>query len=78
MNHFEQHDITVVYSAGAYNTNQVRGKRASSTACARMAAESLGRKVFGAGFQRAEEVTTISPSASRWRLHGAVSQVREG
>ncbi|MCW5666505.1 MAG: hypothetical protein KIT35_21955 [Piscinibacter sp.] len=70
MNQLEQIDIVVKYSAGAYTTNQVRGQRSSSTTCARVAAESLGRKVFGRGFQRAERLHDISAGTERWRLHG--------
>lgn len=71
-NHFETIEITVKYSAGAYATNAVRGQRASSTTCARMAAESLGRKVFGIGLQRAEHLHDISVGCERWALHGVV------
>ncbi len=71
-NVFETIEITVKYSAGAYATNAVRGQRSSSTSCARMAAESLGRKVFGKGFLRAHHLHNISVGCERWALNGAV------
>lgn len=42
-----QLEITVRYSTGAYNTNQVFGFRSSSTSAAREAAMTQARKVFG-------------------------------
>lgn len=77
MNHLEQTDIVVKYSAGAYTTNQVRGQRASCTSCARMAAENLGRKVYGKGFLRAEHLHDISAGCERWRLHGVAQHAQE-
>lgn len=61
-------DITVKYSAGAYATNTIGGKRASSTTSAQRAAESLGDKVFGTSFARAEHLHDISVGCERWRL----------
>ncbi len=40
-------EVTVRYSCGAYNTNQVFGFRSSSTSSARQAAEAQAVKVFG-------------------------------
>jgi hypothetical protein len=42
-----QLEITVRYSSGAYNTNQVFGFRSSSTSSARQAAEAQATKVYG-------------------------------
>lgn len=42
-----QLEITVRYSCGAYNTNQVFGFRSSSTSSARQAADAQANKVFG-------------------------------
>lgn len=69
MKQTESHDITVVFSAGDYRTNQVCGNRASSTMSAQAAADRLGRKVYGEAFRHAEKLHDISVSASRWRLH---------
>lgn len=64
-------EITVRFVAGAYVTNTVGGKRASSTMSAKAAAERLGEKHFGSAFQGAElrshdQVTQIE----RWVLKG--------
>jgi len=40
-------EVIVKYSAGAYTTQTVRGKRASSTCSAAQAAQRLGRKLWG-------------------------------
>lgn len=42
-------EFNVKYAAGAYNTNQVRGQRASSTSSAEAAAAKLAQKVFQDG-----------------------------
>lgn len=63
-------DIVVRYSCGAYATNTVKTKRASSTMSARAAAEKLGLKLFGEGFHEVAEIDHDSASTSRWRIHG--------
>lgn len=64
-------DILVHDRAGAYVTNTVKGKRASSTHSARAAAEKLGLKLLGDGFH---EVTSTDPAprhgTTTWRIHG--------
>lgn len=40
-------EVTVKYVCGAYQTQTVRGKRASSTMSATQAAQRLGRKLWG-------------------------------
>lgn len=64
-------DITVRYTSGAYVTNMVKGERTSCTHSADEAAARLGRKLYGDGFQRAEQIPGGSTTAvSVWRLHG--------
>lgn len=40
-------EVLVKYRSGAYDTQTVRGKRASSTTSATSAAQRLGRKLWG-------------------------------
>ncbi len=40
-------EVLVKYRSGAYDTQTVQGKRASSTASATSAAQRLGRKLWG-------------------------------
>lgn len=61
-------DCVVKYNAGAYVTNTGRGKRASCTNSARMAAEMLGKKLFGVEFMHVEELPTGQVAISLWRI----------
>jgi hypothetical protein len=53
---------------GVYTTSQVRGCRASANMNARAAAESLGRKLYGPSFLRADEVQEGNHHTTRWVL----------
>lgn len=53
---FELADIYVQYKYGAYNTNTVRGKRASATSGAADAAQRLAEKLFGARLVEVESM----------------------
>ena len=59
---------------GTYSTSQVRGCRASATMNARAAAESLGRKLYGPSFLRAEEVAEGNSYTTRWVLHAEAEE----
>ena len=56
---------SVKYSSGAYVTNTVRGKRASSTSSAEWAAKALAAKLFP---DRAAKVTRQSDDPTRPRV----------
>jgi hypothetical protein len=64
-----QQDTLVRLSAGAYTTSTVKGCRASSTGGAQLAAELLGRKLFGEDFHVAERVADVKLlGVEHWRL----------
>lgn len=65
-------DVQVRYSSGAYVTSTVRGRRCSCTHSAAEAAKRLGEKIFGADFERVEELEVAHPEVgeSTWRIHG--------
>lgn len=68
-------DITVRYASGAYVTNTVKGERTSCTHSADEAARRLDRKLYGDGFERAEQIPDGATTAvSVWRLHGRPGQ----
>ena len=62
--------ITVKENCGTYTTNTVRGKRASSTHSAEMAACKLGEKLLGAEFEGVQQAirTDLPVSVTCWEL----------
>lgn len=65
-------DTRVRDRSGAYVTDMVRGRRCSCTHSAEEAARRLGKKVFGAGFVRVEQLEVAEPEfgETAWRIYG--------
>jgi hypothetical protein len=64
-----QQDCLVRDANGTYTTSTVRGCRASCTGGAQLAAEALGRKLFGEHFHVAERVADVKLlGVEHWRL----------
>lgn len=71
-------DITVRNGMSAYITSTVHGQRASCSHSAAEAANRLGRKLYGAGFQRAELLRGAADhTLTIWRLHGSEERRHE-
>ena len=73
-------DTIVKLYCGAYQTNTVRGQRASCTEGPDGAARALGLKLFGADFNYVQQVASNvagDTSITVWRIFSCVS-VRKG
>ena len=63
-------DITVRSVTGTYQTNTVKGMRASCTVGDRQAAQRLGEKLYGASLLIVEQLPRDSDmNLTHWRLH---------
>ncbi|MBI2770029.1 MAG: hypothetical protein HYX47_10425 [Burkholderiales bacterium] len=63
-------DIKVRQTTGTYQTNTVRGLRASNSTGQRATAECLGAKLFGPSFERVELLGGNSTEGGEvWRVH---------
>jgi len=66
-------ECTVQYTTGAYQTNTVRGQRASCSHAEDEAARHLGAKLFGDQLYHVERIDLKpgdKPGMSRWLLVG--------
>lgn len=61
-------EIFVKQQCGAYVTNTVRGKRASSTSGPRSAAELLASKLYGTNVQSVAEVGQGNVYTTKWLI----------
>lgn len=61
-------ECTVKFSAGAYVTSAIQGKRASCTHSEDEAVRRLGRRLLGDRLDHVERVADCEDGTSRWRI----------